>query len=137
MKKRSYGIVIMLVLSLLLLTACSRNNSENNLQSAAVVEEKGSAEEQGRIIALDAYNWGFTPTEIKVKQGEVITLKIKSTSGVHGVGSRELGLSSGIIAEGEEKSVTFTADKKGTFGFYCNVYCGDGHGEMKGKIVVE
>jgi len=128
-----------IVLSLLLLTACSGNKLQSGAVSGAVIEKgsTGSSEEQGRVIALDAYNWGFTPTEIKVKQGEVITLKIKSSSGVHGVGSRELGFSSGMIAEGEEKSVTFTADKKGTFGFYCNVYCGDGHGEMKGKIVID
>ncbi len=129
MKKIMLG---MMIFSLLLLTACSGNK----LQSAAVVEEKGNAEEQGRVIALDAYNWGFTPTEIKVKQGEIITLKIKSTSGIHGVGSKGLGFSSGMIAEGEEKSITFTADNAGTFDFYCNVYCGDGHREMKGEIIV-
>ena len=132
--------MIMALLGLLLLTACSGNKLQSAAVSGAVIEKESTgsaAEEQGRVIALEAYNWGFTPTEIKVKQGEVITLKIKSSSGAHGVGSRELGFASGTIAEGEEKSVTFTADKKGTFGFYCNVYCGKGHGEMKGKITVE
>lgn len=129
LKKISLGI---LMLSLLLLTACSTNS----IQETVIVKEK-ETKEQGRIITLNAYNWGFTPTEIKVKQGEVITLKIKSTSGVHGIGIKELGLSSGTIAEGEEKSITFTADKVGTFDFYCNIYCGRGHKEMKGKIIVE
>ena len=130
----------MAVLGLLLLTACSGNNLQSRAVSGAVIEKESTgsaAEEQGRVIALEAYNWGFTPTEIKVKQGEVITLKIKSSSGVHGIGSRELGFSSETIAEGEEKSIIFTADKVGTFDFYCNVYCGEGHGEMKGKITVE
>lgn len=66
----------------------------------------------------------------------MITLKVKSTSGVHGVGIKGLGLSSGMINEGEEKSITFTADKVGTFDLYCNVYCGEGHQTMGGKIVV-
>jgi len=130
MKKIIVGIVM---LSLLLLTACSGNK----LQGAAVIDEKTSAEAPARVINLEAYSFGFTPTELKVKQGEVITLNIKSTSGIHGVKIKELGLSSGTIADGEEKSITFTADKKGTLNFYCNVYCGDGHREMQGKITVE
>ena len=130
MRRILFGMVIF---SLLLLTACSKNE----VQGAAVIETTANTENQGRIIDLEAYNFGFNPTEIKVKQGEVITLNIKSTSGIHGVKIKELGLSSGTIADGEEKSITFTADKKGTLNFYCNVYCGDGHREMQGKITVE
>jgi len=30
----------------------------------------------------------------------------------------------------------FVADKVGEFNFFCNVYCGEGHSEMGGKLVV-
>ena len=32
--------------------------------------------------------------------------------------------------------VEFTADKAGTFNFYCNNYCGQGHPDMSGVLVV-
>ncbi|PJA85876.1 MAG: hypothetical protein CO143_00630 [Candidatus Moranbacteria bacterium CG_4_9_14_3_um_filter_45_14] len=33
--------------------------------------------------------------------------------------------------------ITFKATKKGTFEFFCSVYCGEGHMEMRGKIIIE
>jgi len=33
--------------------------------------------------------------------------------------------------------VTITPDKPGTFVFFCDVFCGDGHEEMAGTLVVE
>lgn len=45
-----------LILGLLLLTACNGSKTE----SAAVFEDKkGGSESEGRIIPLEAYNWGF------------------------------------------------------------------------------
>lgn len=38
---------------------------------------------------------------------------------------------------GEENAVEFVADKSGTFPFYCNVFCGGGHKEMQGKLIVK
>jgi cytochrome c oxidase subunit 2 len=40
------------------------------------------------------------------------------------------------IEPGSSKTVTFVADKAGTFKFFCNVPCGEGHREMTGQLVV-
>ena len=31
----------------------------------------------------------------------------------------------------------FQANKKGEFGMFCSVFCGNGHPGMKGKLIVE
>ena len=36
-----------------------------------------------------------------------------------------------------ETGVEFTADKAGEFDFYCTVFCGDKHQEMKGKLIIK
>jgi hypothetical protein len=35
------------------------------------------------------------------------------------------------------KRFSFTPDKEGTFPFHCDVFCGDGHEDMTGMLVVE
>jgi len=36
----------------------------------------------------------------------------------------------------EDVVVEFVADEKGSFEFSCSVYCGEGHGSMDGKLIV-
>lgn len=37
---------------------------------------------------------------------------------------------------GENVDIKFIADKYGEFTFSCNVFCGEGHKSMKGKLIV-
>ena len=83
-----------------------------------------------KIISLDAQWFEFTPNEIKVAQGEKITLIINNMDVDHGINIPELGIS-------ENEKVTFVADKKGEFYFYCNNFCGVDHDKMIGKIIIE
>ncbi len=75
--------------------------------------------------------------KIRVKQGELITLRLSSMDVVHGFKLSEYNLSE-TIPPGEIKTLEFVADKSGEFEFYCNVRsCGPGHLEMKGTLIVE
>ena len=38
---------------------------------------------------------------------------------------------------GQETRVDLTPDKVGTFSFHCDVFCGDGHEDMEGTLIVE
>ena len=35
------------------------------------------------------------------------------------------------------KRFSFTPDEEGTYAFHCDVFCGDGHEDMTGKLVVD
>lgn len=83
-----------------------------------------------RIIQVGAKWFEFNPNEIKVKQGEQVTLVINNMDVDHGINIPELGISGNDV-------VKFTPDKKGELTFYCNNFCGVNHEEMIGKIIVE
>src|SRR3989344_3938507 len=83
-----------------------------------------------REIIVDAKQFEFNPSIIKVKEGERVRIKINSLDVEHSIYIPELDAH--IHDEGE-----FVATKKGTFDFYCHSYCGSGHENMKGVLIVE
>jgi len=89
-----------------------------------------------KIFSLTARQWEFLPSSITVKKGETIKLSIKSIDVTHGFSLSEFGVNA-TLKPGESTIVEFVADKVGTFSFFCSVFCGSGHGNMKGTLTVE
>jgi len=89
-------------------------------------------EDDAREIIIDAKRFEYSPDVVRIKEGEKIKLSVNNLDGEHGFSIPELGLE-----VHDEKGVIFVADKKGTFGFYCHHYCGSGHSNMKGVLIVE
>lgn len=87
-------------------------------------------------FSMIAKKWQFDPSTINVKQGDRVRLKIKSIDVAHGFSLLDFNVNENLEPE-KEVVVEFIADKKGEFSFFCSVYCGTGHSEMKGKLVVE
>ena len=83
-----------------------------------------------REITVDAKMFEFNPSIIKVKEGERVRIKINSLDVEHAISIPGLGID--IHGEGE-----FVAEKKGNFTFSCHIYCGSGHENMKGVLIVE
>ncbi len=87
-------------------------------------------------IRIEAFDWGFEPSRITVPVGTRVRLIATSREGEHGISIPEFDVTTGTFGPGETKTVEFIPDKTGTFSFRCNVYCGEGHREMTGTIVV-
>lgn len=85
---------------------------------------------------ITAKQFEFQPSTIEVNQGDVVILKIKSIDVDHGIAIPDFGVSR-TLQPGKEETIQFTADKKGTFTFFCNVLCGSGHESMTGTLVVK
>lgn len=100
------------------------------------VEEMVVTDSEVVEIDMTAKQWEFDPGTITVKQGQKVKLNIKSIDVAHGFALPDFGVSQ-RLDPGKEVTVEFTADKKGTFTFFCNVVCGAGHRDMKGALVVE
>ncbi len=104
-------------------------------------------------VEVTAKKYSFTPAEIHVKKGAHVRLKITAKDHDHGIDINP-------IAEGADKNegpglrfetakpvfklpenamqqIEFVAEKAGTYKFKCAVFCGMGHGGMKGQIVVD
>ncbi len=85
---------------------------------------------------ITARQWAFEPSEIRVKVGDRVRLNIRSVDVTHGIYLPDFGISA-TLEPGKTETLEFTATKPGSFEFACSVYCGEGHGSMRGRIIVE
>jgi cytochrome c oxidase subunit II len=88
-----------------------------------------------RVIHITAKRFEFAPATIELKLGEPVILEITTLDRKHGMKSPELGLDA-VIMPGKPTRVRLVPDKAGTFSFHCSVFCGSGHEDMAGQIVV-
>jgi cytochrome c oxidase subunit II len=88
-------------------------------------------------IDIVASNWKFTPNKITIQVNDPTTLRLTSSSGVHGIESDDLGIPKTTITPGSFQLVTFTPTKPGTYVLHCAVICGPGHADMTLTIVVQ
>ncbi|MGH9925370.1 MAG: cupredoxin domain-containing protein [Nitrososphaeraceae archaeon] len=78
----------------------------------------------------------YADTTISVKKSATVTLRIQNLDVSHGFGLDEFGINK-VTPAGEVTEIQFTADKGGTFVFYCTVFCGTGHPNHKGTLIVQ
>jgi cytochrome c oxidase subunit 2 len=124
--KKVFSLIAVVALSATMLAACGNGSSSNN------ASDSSSSDGDAREITVNAKSFEFTPSEIKVKKGEKIKLVFKNTDGAHGLEIPEFKVN--LTSNG---SAVFIPDKAGTFDFDCSIMCGGGHGDMKGKLIVE
>jgi heme/copper-type cytochrome/quinol oxidase subunit 2 len=90
---------------------------------------------QARTFQMDARQFAYSPSELKVNPGDTVTIQLISTDVVHGLYVDGYDVS--VEADpGQTATLTFVADKQGSFRFRCNVTCGAMHPFMIGKITV-
>ena len=90
---------------------------------------------QERTFRIEARQFAFSPSELKVNVGDTITLQLVSMDVVHGLYLDGYGIS--VEADpGQTQTLTFTASKPGSFRLRCSVTCGAMHPFMIGKLTV-
>lgn len=78
----------------------------------------------------------FDPSTITVNHGDKVKITFKNSGGMHDWRIDELGVATKKIKAGEEEVLEFTADKAGTFEYYCSVGEHRAKG-MKGTLIVQ
>jgi heme/copper-type cytochrome/quinol oxidase subunit 2 len=95
----------------------------------------------GRWLVQEGAGWNYgditAPSEVKVKQGEKVTLRITTFDVLHGFGLEDYGIGSEQIYPGKVTEITFMADKAGRFPYECTIECGERHDDMVGELIVE
>ncbi len=86
-------------------------------------------------FTMTAKKWEFNPPRIEVNKGDSVVLKITSTDVAHGFNLPDFNIREDLNP-GQEVTIRFVADKTGTFNFYCDIFCGAGHKEMTGELIV-
>ncbi len=88
-----------------------------------------------RVVRMEASQFSYSPSVVTVNRGDTVTLELVSTDVVHGLSVDGYGVS--VEADpGQTKTVTFIANRTGSFRFRCNVTCGAMHPFMIGRLNV-
>ena len=103
--------------------------------SGLLIYTRANAVPTERVIHITAKKFDFSPDSITLKKGEPVVLEISSADREHGFNLRAFGVRANI-SPGKVSRIRFTPDKTGKFTFSCDVFCGDGHEEMTGTVIV-
>ncbi|MHC4144742.1 MAG: ethylbenzene dehydrogenase-related protein [Planctomycetota bacterium] len=97
--------------------------------------ESAEAPVEPRVITIEAKRFEYTPSQITVEKGELITIRLESLDVTHGLFMDGYGIDikarPGLIGK-----ATFLADKPGRFTFRCSETCGEFHPYMVGFMEV-
>jgi cytochrome c oxidase subunit 2 len=94
------------------------------------------AQPSERVIPVVARKFVFVPSEIRIKKGETVVLELSAPEVMMGFACQDLGLRSDIVP-GRVTRLRITPAKVGSFAFLCDVFCGSGHEDMQGTLIVE
>jgi cytochrome c oxidase subunit 2 len=102
---------------------------------ATLVGRIGFAQDDAKVIKMVARKFEYEPAVIQLVKGEPVMFELSSQDVTMGFNLPDFHLRSDMLP-GKTTTLAFTPDKAGTFSFYCDVFCGSGHEEMEGSIVV-
>lgn len=135
--KKGILIGIIVVIAIIITGFILFTDKQTN-QSQTINENSQSQTNSGDIkeFSIIAKNWEFQPETITVNEGDTVRLSVESVDVTHGISIPEFGINENL-EPGKTTTIEFIADKKGNFPFFCSVYCGSGHGNMRGSLIVE
>ena len=87
-------------------------------------------------FVVTGQNFSFTPSLIVVKKGDRVKMTFQNTSGFHDFRIDEYGIAAKQAQSPSTEVLEFTADKVGSFEYYCSVGTHRAAG-MKGTLKVE
>jgi cytochrome c oxidase subunit 2 len=109
--------------------------------------------EAPQVVEVSAKKFEFSPSEMHVRKGTRVELRIHSEDDTHGVklnvypeGTKDKGtpgllfdqpIENGKVTKHVDQVLDFVAQEPGTYDFKCAKLCGLGHDRMKGKLIVE
>ena len=94
-----------------------------------------AAPSKERVIKVIAKKFKFVPEEIKVRRGEAVVLHFTAPEVFMGVSFADFKQRIDIVP-GKVATLRLAPEQAGSFVFLCDVFCGSGHEEMSGTLVV-
>lgn len=115
--KKTYIIIIVLVLVVLGVFFIGKGVK---LEAPVITNNEPSTGDVKEFI-ISGRNFSLTPNSITVKKGDKVKITFQNTEGSHNFVISEFNVATKTIKSGEEASVEFTADKIGSFQYYCSI----------------
>lgn len=92
--------------------------------------------DEPRVVRISAKKFEYDPPKVTLKKGVPVILELVSVDRIHGFKLPALGIRTDVLPD-QAVRLPFTPDKAGRFVFSCDIFCGDGHEDMDGTIIVE
>jgi cytochrome c oxidase subunit 2 len=105
--------------------------------SAAATLGSAARAAEPQVVNVIARRFAFEPSTITVAVGQPVRLMVRSEDGVHGVEIKKFKVNKDVPRGGEAVIINFTPTTVGEFPILCSEYCGDGHDDMRGTLVVQ
>ena len=94
-------------------------------------------EQREQVVEITAERFSFTPSEIRVKAGTRLEIRLRSEDTAHGFRIIGTDIDLELAKRGRGvKTVTFEP-AAGRYTFECSQLCGAGHEFMRGVIIAE
>ena len=88
-----------------------------------------------RVIKVVAKKFVFVPAEIHVRQGETVVFQLTAPDVPMGFSLADFSMRTDVIP-GKVAMLEVTPDRTGSFTFVCDIFCGSGHEDMSGTLIV-
>jgi cytochrome c oxidase subunit 2 len=92
-----------------------------------------------KVFEVVARRFAFEPATIEVVEGDRVRLLVRSADGPHGVEIKAFKVKKAVprAKPGDEPiAIEFVASAAGEYPILCSEYCGSGHKDMTGALVV-
>jgi cytochrome c oxidase subunit 2 len=102
---------------------------------ATVITRYVTASPKEPVVRLSVKRFEYSPNVIVLKKGVAVVIEVESQDVVHGFNVPDLGVRTDVIP-GKTARVQLTPQATGRFIFHCDIFCGTGHEELVGTILV-
>ena len=99
-----------------------------------------AAASEPKVFDVVARRFAFEPATIEVTEGDRVRLNVRSADGPHGVEIKQFKVKKAVPRPKPDDppiTIEFVASMPGTFPILCSEYCGSGHKDMTGTLVVK
>ena len=104
----------------------------------AAARPAATPQETPQVIEIDAERFAFSPSEVRVKSGTPLEIRLRSDDTNHGFRILDTEVNVTIPKRGKGKAtVMFTPPGPGKYIFECSKVCGAGHAFMRGTLIAE
>jgi cytochrome c oxidase subunit 2 len=108
--------------------------STAGIKVPSLVRQANAAVEP-RAIEIKAKQFQFLPSEITLKKGEPVILRLSTEDRTHGFLLKSFKIDTDI-PPGKVTDIAVTPTVSGQYVVICDHYCGTGHGNMRMKVTV-
>jgi cytochrome c oxidase subunit 2 len=101
----------------------------------AALFARSAASQAETNITMVAKRFVFIPDTVTVQVGQPVVIHVTAPEVPMGLNIPDFHVRTDVVP-GRESVLKFTPDRAGSFTFVCDVFCGNGHEDMSGTLVV-